>query len=115
MQIQVHQCHLEGVSDQFVSIEGFVLQKLLVLTAEGVVAGIGQEFLCGQEEAAAAAAWVSDGLARLRAQALDHSLDQRTGCKILASTGFDILRVLLKQTFVDLALDVGGHNLHDQE
>ena len=41
VQIQIHQRHLEGISDQLVAVEGFVLQELLVLTAEGVVVGVG--------------------------------------------------------------------------
>ena len=58
VQIQVHQCHFEGGSHQLIAVEGFVFQELLVLPAEGVVAGIGEKFLGRQEEAAAAAAGV---------------------------------------------------------
>ena len=109
MQIQIHQRHLEGVSNQLIAIEGIVFQELLLLTAEGIVGGIGEELLCRQKETAAAAAGIGDGFARLGAKTLDHSLDQRTGREILTCAGFDILCILLQQAFVDLTFYVGRH------
>ena len=109
VQVQVHQSHLEGGSDQLVAVEGLVFQEQLVITGQGVVVGIGEEFLSRQEEAAAAAAGIGDGLAGFGAEALDHGLDEGPGGEVLACAGLDILCVFLEEAFVDLALDVGGH------
>lgn len=109
VQVQVHQGHLEGGADQLVAVESFIFQEELLVTGESEIIGIGEELLGRQEEAAAAAAGVGDGLAGLRAQTLDHGLDEGPGREILARTGFDILGVFLEQTLVDLALDIGGH------
>ena len=74
-----------------------LLEKLLLEDSEA------------QEEAAAAAAGICDGLAGLGAQALDHGLDEGPGGEVLTGTGLDILGVFLEQPLVDLALDIGGH------
>ena len=109
VQVQVHQGHLEGGADQLVAVEGLVFQEELLVTGQGEVVGVGEELLGRQEEAAAAAAGVCDGLAGLGAQALDHGLDEGPGGEVLTGTGLDILGVFLEQALVDLALDIGGH------
>ena len=58
VQIQVHQAQLECAGHQLVSIEGTVLEECLLLTIHVIASRRGQVFLCGEEEAAAAAAWV---------------------------------------------------------
>lgn len=45
VQIQVHQCHLEGIAHQLIAIEGFIFQELLILAGESVISRIGEEFL----------------------------------------------------------------------
>ena len=58
VQIQVHQAQLERAGHQLVAIEGAVLEECLLLTIHVIASRCGQVFLCGEEEAAAAAAWV---------------------------------------------------------
>ena len=109
MQIQIHQTEFEGCDHKFSSIERFVFQEFFLCTVECIVFWVSQERLCSKEKAAASTAGVSDRFFRFRAQTGHHCFDERAGCKILPCTTFYVLGVLLQQTFVDLALHIGGH------
>ena len=109
VEVEIHQGHFEGGLDQLVAEEGLVLEKFLLFPIQRIVGGIGKVFLGGEEEAAGAAAGIGDGLAGLGTETSDHGANERTGGKILPRAALDILGVLLEQSLVDLALDVGGH------
>ena len=109
VQIQIHQTEFKGCDHKFGSIERFVFQEFFLCAVECIVLWVSQERLCSKEKAAASTAGVSNRLFRFRAQTGHHCFDERAGCKILPCTTFYVLGVLLQQTFVDLALHIGGH------
>src|SRR5581483_8253552 len=63
----------------------------------------------GEEKAAGAAGRVAHALARPRRDAVDHRGDQRTRREVLASAALGVLRVLLQQALVGVALHIGAH------
>ena len=80
---------------------------LLVAGQVGVV--VRDVVVCGKEKAAGAAGRVANRLAGLGGNAVHHRLDQRTRREVLAGAGLGVLRVLLQQALVGLALHVGAH------
>jgi hypothetical protein len=61
----------------------------------------------GEQETAGAARGVADRHPGLGAHHLDERADQRPRREVLAGAGLDVLRVLLEQTLIGVALDVG--------
>ena len=109
VQVQIHQAQLEGRRHQLISVEGPVFQEFLLLPIESIIFGISKEQLRREEESAAATAGVRDRFHRLRADAGDHRLDQRTGREILACAGFYVFCVFLQQALIDFSLHVRRH------
>ena len=63
----------------------------------------------GKEKAAGAAGRIADRLAGLGSDGVHHRLDQRARGEVLAGAGLGVLRVLLQQALIGIALHVDAH------
>lgn len=82
MQEEIHQAQAVGGADNLPAMEGFILEKLLLVARELVFTG--DIPLRGEEETTAAAGRVYDGLAGFGAKALDHRFDERARGRVSA-------------------------------
>ena len=109
MQIQIHQRCFIGCRYNLIAIEGFIFQKLLLLTIQRIVFGIGNVRLCRKEETARSTAGISDGSHRLWTQTRNHCFDKRTRREVLSGAALDVFCVFLEQALIDFAFDIRGH------
>ena len=72
MQKHVHQAQAAGACDNFVTVEGAVLDELLLGFVKLVVPFVVDEVVGGEEKAPGTTGGVGNGFARLGAHALDH-------------------------------------------
>ena len=61
-----------------------------------------------EQKTARATSRITDGLPRLRCHHVHDGRDERARREVLACAAFHVLGVLLQQTFVSIALHVGG-------
>jgi hypothetical protein len=108
VQHHVHRGQARRALHQLPAAQGVFLQVLFLLAREvGVV--LGHMVVRGKQKAAGAAGRVANRLARLGRDAVHHGLDQRARREVLAGAALGVLRVLLQQALVGVALHVGAH------
>ena len=121
VQQHVHRAQPGGGLHQLPALEAFPAQFLLLRRGHvGVV--LHHIVVRRQQKAAGAAGRVGDGLAGPGRHDIDDGLDQRTRREVLARAGLGVLRVLLQQALVGVALHIGAHRhpgflvdqVHDQ-
>ena len=98
-------CH---AVDQLDAVESFRRQSLFLLTVQLIPLGIGQVVVDRQKKSARAAGRIADRHLRLGPHHVDDRRDQRARRKILPRPALHVRRVLLQQTFISVALHIGG-------
>ncbi len=71
----VHQAEATGAGDDFVSSEGIKFEEFLLVFVEGVVFGVVEKVVGGEEESAGTAGGICDRLSGLGTDAFDHGAD----------------------------------------
>ena len=95
--------------DQFASAEGRFFQLPLLIPGH-VRIMLDHVLIRREKEAAGAARRIADRLSRLRRNDIDHPRNQRTWREVLPGSRLHVLRVLLQQPLVGIALHVRAHH-----
>ena len=109
VQEHVHQAQPSRVGDDLVAVKRFVLQELLLRLVELEIVFVRDEVVSRQKESARPAGRVGDELARFGSNAFDHGADQGARSEVLTRPGLGVLGIFLKQSLVDVSLDIGAH------
>lgn len=109
---EVHGAEAGDAVHEFDSEQGAALELFLLRFIEARL--FRDVIVRGEQEAAGAAGGVADGKWAVRpgprfwGHDLDHGGDEGAGREVLAGAAFDVFGVLLEQTFVGIAFDVGA-------
>jgi len=106
VQEQIHHAEAGCVVDDLPAVQRVEAEGALLVGIEvGVV--LRDPLVRGEQEAARAARGIADRHPRLGTHHLDERADQRPRREVLTGARLDVLGVLLEQSFVRVALDVG--------
>lgn len=105
VQDQIHHAQPRRVIDDLPAVQHVVLQKAFLFAIQLVMGS--HVVMGGQQEATRATSGIADALLRLWLHHIHHRLNQWARRKILARTTFGILRILLQQALVGIALHIG--------
>lgn len=105
VQEHVHRAQARDGRHQLHAVEGAGAQRLFLRLVEAGQAC--EVIVCREQESARAARGVADGLPGLRIHGLHDGRDERARREVLARAALHILGVLLQQTLVGVALNIG--------
>lgn len=108
VQQQIHRAHPRRALHQIPTAESTLLQLALLLAREVRVV-LRDVVVRREKKTARAAGRVAHRLAGLGRDRVHHRLDQRARREILARTRLRVLRVLLQQALVSVALHIRAH------
>ncbi len=105
MQQQVHCGEARNPGDKLRPVQGIEPQVTPLVTIQFVV--VHNEPVGREQEASRAGGRIEDQFARIRWHAIDDRVDQRARREVLSRAALGVLRVLLQQSLIGVALDVG--------
>ena len=109
MQHHVHGAQPSRALDQLAPAEGCFFQPALLIPRH--VRIMPDNILVRrQKESARAARRIANRFIRFWRDDINDSRNQRTWCEVLSGAGFHILRILLQQSFICIALHVRAHH-----
>src|SRR6266404_7559211 len=107
VKVEIHHTQPCDSVYQLNSPQRVVLEPRLLLLIELIVGCVGDEIVSREQKAASTGRRIADCDARLRAHHIDNGFDQRPRREILARAALHVFGVLLKQSFVSVALHIG--------